>query len=62
MMMDDGRMIGELLERKKRLSTKVFEIVSCSDIPFLFSFFPPEWLRLQFIFTFQQSNKVSAVK
>ena len=39
MMMDDGRMIGELLERKKRLS-KVFEIVSCSDILFFF-FSPP---------------------
>ena len=39
MMMDDGRMIGELLERKKGLS-KVFEIVSCSDILFFF-FSPP---------------------
>ena len=44
MMMDDGRMIGELLERKKGLS-KVFEVVSCSDILFFF-FSPPNEVGL----------------
>ena len=55
MMMDDGRMIGELLERKKGLS-KVFEIVSCSDILFFFLFFPPNGLGYSLYLLF---NKVT---